>query len=54
MANYLPMVDVKHGSGTYQPMADGARYQVNITRTGLISRPVNEAASEAASGGWDN
>ena len=52
--NYLPMVDVKHGSGTSQPMADGARYQVNITRTGLISRPVNEVASEAASGGWDN
>jgi hypothetical protein len=53
VAQYLPLVDVHHGSGTYQPMADGAHYQVNITRTGLISRPTNEVAAEAASSGWD-
>ena len=54
LAPYVPLVDVHHGSGTFQPMADGARYEVSITRTGLISRPTNETAAEAASSGWDN
>jgi hypothetical protein len=47
----LPFVDAVYGSATYLPMADGARYQISITQSGLIARPLNEAAQTAA-GGW--
>ena len=40
----LPFVDAVYGSATYMPMADGARYQVSMTQSGLIARPLNPAA----------
>jgi hypothetical protein len=46
---WLPFVDAVYGSATYLPMADGARYQVSITQSGLIARPLNQAATSAAS-----
>ena len=48
---WLPFVDAVYGSATYLPMADGARYEVAITQSGLIARPLNEAAATAA-GSW--
>jgi hypothetical protein len=48
---WLPFVDAVYGSATYLPMGDGARYEVSITQSGLIARPLNEAA-EIAAGGW--
>lgn len=48
---WLPFVDSSYGSATYLPMADGARYRVNISQTGLLARPVNPAA-EAAAKNW--
>jgi len=48
---WLPFVDAVYGSATYLPMADGARYQVTISQTGLVARPTNEAA-ESAVGNW--
>jgi hypothetical protein len=48
---WLPFVDATYGSATYMPMADGARYKVSITQSGLIARPANPAA-ETASGNW--
>jgi hypothetical protein len=48
---WLPFVDAVYGSATYMPMADGARYEISITQSGLIARPMNPAA-EAARGGW--
>jgi hypothetical protein len=48
---WLPFVDAVYGSATYLPMADGARYQVSITQSGLIARPLNPAAT-AAAGNW--
>ena len=33
------------------PMADGARYEVAITQSGLLARPVNDVA-KAAAGTW--
>ena len=39
---WLPFVDAVYGSATYLPMADGARYEVSITQSGLIARPLNE------------
>lgn len=41
---WVPLVDARYGSATYLPMGDGARYQVRITTSGLIARPVNTAA----------
>jgi hypothetical protein len=50
---YVPLVDTLHGSGTYMPMVEGARYEVRITQGGLIARPTNEVAAEASSSGWE-
>jgi hypothetical protein len=47
----MPGVDAHYGTATYLPMADGATYEVTMTRTGLIARPVNDAAREAV-GEW--
>lgn len=48
---WLPFVDAVYGSATYMPMADGARYEISITQSGLIARPKNPAAENAA-GSW--
>lgn len=45
---WLPFVDAVYGSATYLPMAEGARYEVKMTQSGLIARPVNPAASAAS------
>lgn len=47
----LPGVDAYYGTATYLPMADGARFEVSMTRTALIARPVNDAARRAV-GDW--
>lgn len=47
----LPFVDAVYGSAAYMPMSDGARYEVTISQSGLIARPVNVAAQQAA-GSW--
>jgi hypothetical protein len=44
---WLPFVDATYGSATYLPLADGARYTVTISSTGLVARPANEAARKA-------
>ena len=47
----MPGVDAHYGTATYLPMANEAIYEVKMTRTGLIARPLNEAATEAV-GNW--
>lgn len=47
----MPGVDAYYGTATYVPMADGARFEVTLTRTALIARPVNDAARETL-GNW--
>lgn len=46
---WLPFVDASYGSATYLPMANGARYLVSIGNTGVLARPVNDAAYKAVS-----
>ena len=46
---WMSFVDAIYGSATYQPMADGARYEVKITQSGLIARPINAAAERMTS-----
>lgn len=48
---WIPWVDALYGSATYLPMADGARYEVKVSQTGLTARPLNPAAQQAV-GGW--
>jgi len=49
---YVDAVDTLYGGAAYMPMADGARYEVWITQSGLIARPANDAARSASAGGW--
>ena len=46
-----PGVDAFYGTATYLPMADGARFEVKLTRTALIARPLNDEARDAV-GAW--
>lgn len=48
---WLPLADALYGSAAYAPMADGAQYAVNVSTTGLLIRPLNQAATKAV-GGW--
>jgi hypothetical protein len=47
---WIPWIDAFYGSATFLPMADGADYEINITPTGLIARPLNDTARTAVSG----
>ncbi len=48
---YVPWADALYGSAVYVPMGDGARYQVVVSQSGLVARPLNEPARQAV-GGW--
>lgn len=47
--SWLRWVDATYGSAVFLPMTDGARFQVSISRTGLIARPINSEARQAVS-----
>jgi hypothetical protein len=47
----MPGVDAYYGTATYVPMADGALYEVSLSRDALIARPANGAAEDAL-GNW--
>jgi hypothetical protein len=49
---YVDAVDTLYGGAAYMPMADGARYEVWITQSGLVARPANDQARAASAGGW--
>lgn len=44
---WMPWMEATYGSGVFLPMADGAKYQVMLSRTGLTAHPVNLAAAQA-------
>jgi hypothetical protein len=48
---WIPWVDARYGSAAYLPMADGASYELNVSQSGLIARPMNQAARGAV-GQW--
>lgn len=48
---YTPGIDAFYGTATYLPLANGARFQVTLSRDALIARPVNQQAREAV-GDW--
>jgi hypothetical protein len=45
--SWVPWIDALYGSATYLPMADGALYDIRVSQSGLISRPLNQVAREA-------
>ncbi len=47
--HWLHWIDAVYGSAVFLPMTDGAKYQVAISRTGLIARPANDEARQAVS-----
>jgi hypothetical protein len=47
---YVPWIDALAGSATFLPMADGALYQVSVSQSGLVARPLNQAGREAVAG----
>jgi len=44
---WVPFVDAVYGSATFLPMADGARFRVTLSQTGLLARPMNTTATGA-------
>ena len=46
-----PGIDAYYGTATYVPMADGARFEVSLSRDALKARPLNDAARNAV-GDW--
>jgi hypothetical protein len=48
---WLPWFDALYGSATYLPMADGALYDIKASPSGLLARPLNQAARNAV-GNW--
>lgn len=46
---WLPVVDAIYGSATYLPMKDGALFEISLSNTGLVARPVNQVARDAVS-----
>jgi hypothetical protein len=46
---WLPVVDAVYGSATYLPMKDGALFEISLSNTGLVARPVNQVARDAVS-----
>ena len=49
--SWIPWVDALYGSATFLPMADGALYEIEVSQTGVIPRPLNQAARNAV-GNW--
>jgi hypothetical protein len=48
---WVPWLDTRYGSATFLPMADGALYEIKVSQSGLIARPLNQAARDAL-GSW--
>ncbi|MGB1220603.1 MAG: hypothetical protein ACPG43_03640, partial [Alcanivoracaceae bacterium] len=46
------LVDARYGSATYLPMADSAIFEVVLTPSGLVGRPLNGSAEQAV-GRWE-
>lgn len=50
--DWVPLVDARYGSATFVPMADNALFEVSLSGTGLMARPLNEPARRAVQV-WD-
>jgi len=44
---YIPYLDSQFGSGTYMPMAHGAKFTIKLTSKGLLAKPRNLIATKS-------
>jgi len=49
--SWVPWMDALYGSATYLPMSDGALYEIKVSQSGLVARPLHQAARVAVSSG---
>ena len=42
LREYLPWMDAYYGSATYLPMKNGAHFEIRVTQSGLLARPLND------------
>lgn len=42
-----PIIEAVYGSATFVPMADGALYELGLSYSGLVAKPLNETAKRA-------
>jgi len=45
--DFMPLADALYGSAAYVPLAEGAEYRISVSSSGLVVRPVNDAAKRA-------
>lgn len=45
----MPWVEAAYGSATFVPMVDGGLYEVALSNSGLVAKPLNTAAKNAVS-----
>ncbi|TQV81293.1 cation/multidrug efflux pump [Exilibacterium tricleocarpae] len=43
----LPWIDAVYGNAAFVPMEDGALFEVTLSHTGLLARPLNDPAKDA-------
>ncbi len=43
----IGMVDARYGNSVFLPMSDGAFFQIALSNTGLVARPLNRSAKDA-------
>lgn len=48
--SWLPWMDAVYGNANYLPMRDGARFEVSLSQSGLVTRPANDTARQAVQG----
>lgn len=52
LERWMPWLDAYYGSAAYLPMADGARFQISVTQSGLVGRAMNDAGTRTLKR-WD-
>ena len=45
--NIDSLIDARYGNSTFLPMVDGGQYQISVSTSGLLARPLNEPARQA-------
>jgi len=43
----IPFIDAHYGSATFLPMVEDAQYQISLSNSGLLARPLNKPAEDA-------
>lgn len=52
LPGWLAVVDAQYGNAAFLPMAEGAHYRISVSQSGLVARPLNDAARQAVAS-WE-